>query len=86
MFHYTQDGSADYQDNMSLSQKTLPGQISVTPMSSKPRLNQRLDEAALLRSSGRFAEAHEMLTSLELEPDVALLGHMTSLGIPRRLH
>ena len=55
-------------------------------MSSKIRLNQRLDEAASLRLSGRFAEAYDLLKSLESDTDVVLLGHTTSLGLPRRLH
>lgn len=55
-------------------------------MSPKSRLNQRLEEAASLRASGRFAEALETLKNLGTDPDVALLGHSTSLGLPRRLH
>ncbi|MFK7857540.1 MAG: glycosyltransferase family 32 protein [Granulosicoccus sp.] len=55
-------------------------------MPSKIRLKQCLDDAASLRTSGRFAEAHEVLTALASDPDVALLGHTTSIGLPRKLH
>ncbi|MFK7994081.1 MAG: glycosyltransferase family 32 protein [Granulosicoccus sp.] len=55
-------------------------------MTSKFILNQQLDEAASLRTSGRFTEAHALLESLQSDPDSALLGHTTSIGLPRRLH
>lgn len=55
-------------------------------MSSKARLNQRLEEAASLRQSGSFREAFDILVSVQSDPDVALLGHITSLDLPRRLH
>ena len=55
-------------------------------MSPKPRLNQCLEKAALLRMSGRFSEAYDILKSVQSDPDAAVLGHRTSLGLPRRLH
>lgn len=55
-------------------------------MSSKNRLKQSLDEATTLRRSGRFAEALTTLENLKSDPDAHLLGHTTSLGLPRRLH
>ncbi len=54
-------------------------------MSSKQELNQRLLEAASLRQLGRFSESYAILKSLELDADSDLLGHTTSLGLPRRL-
>lgn len=55
-------------------------------MSSKARLNQRLDQAAALRLSGHYDDAFKVLKSIELDPDASLLGHHTTLGLPRRLH
>ncbi|MFK8080352.1 MAG: glycosyltransferase family 32 protein [Granulosicoccus sp.] len=55
-------------------------------MSAKPELNRRLDDAASLRNAGRFDDAYDVLQSLALDPDAALLGHTTSIALPRRLH
>ena len=55
-------------------------------MTTKATLNQRLDDAASLRLAGHHDEAYKVLTSLKAHPDVALLGHQTQLGLPRRLH
>lgn len=55
-------------------------------MSSKVILNQRLAEAASLRLSGQHVEAHNELLALASDPDAALMGHTTIIGLPRRLH
>ncbi len=51
----------------------------------KQRLNDQLEAAAALRIEGRFQEVREILTALERDPHVELLGNRTSLGLPRRL-
>ena len=55
-------------------------------MSAKKRLNERLEAAARLRVSGQFDEADAILAAIAQEADVEVLGHRTSLGVPRRLH
>ena len=55
-------------------------------MPEKKRLNKQLDAAAALRLSGNFQEARAVLTNLKSDPHAELLGHSTSLGLPRRLH
>lgn len=55
-------------------------------MTSKTILNQRLAQASTLRESGRFKEALDVLNSLQADPQATLLGHRTSLELPRRLH
>ena len=55
-------------------------------MTIKTILNRRLDAAASLRAQGQYSQAHDELTSLAADPDSALLGHTTLLGLPRRLH
>jgi len=55
-------------------------------MSKKAALNHRLEEAATLRLAGRFADALKVLRSIEADPGATLLGHKTTLGLPRRLH
>ena len=55
-------------------------------MSSKSRLHKRLEEAAAQRATGHFAKAHDVLKSVEVDPDVSALGHSTSIGLPRQLH
>ncbi len=52
----------------------------------KKRLNNQLKAAAALRLEQRFQEAREILTSLQGDPHVELLGNRTALGLPRRLH
>ena len=54
-------------------------------MSVKQQLNQRLQDAASLRKSGKFDEAGDILRSLETDPDIGELGQQTALGLPRRL-
>jgi len=54
-------------------------------MSDKKRLNARLAAAAELRQSGQFNGARDILVALKNDPDADLLGHRTSLGLPRRL-
>lgn len=54
-------------------------------MPAKQRLNERLAAAATLRRSGQFEQAREILNTLRNDPDAELLGHCTSLGLPRRL-
>jgi mannosyltransferase OCH1-like enzyme len=51
----------------------------------KKRLNGLLNAAAELRISGQYAQAKAMLAELEHDPHARLLGHTTSLGLPRRL-
>ena len=55
-------------------------------MSAKKRLNERLEAAARLRVSGQFDEADAILAAIGQDADVEVLGHRTSLGVPRRLH
>ncbi len=51
----------------------------------KKRLNDQLRAAATLRMQGQFQAAREVLTALSRDPQAKLLGHNTSLGLPRRL-
>ena len=44
-----------------------------------------LDTAAALRHAGRYAKARDVLDELAADPNASLLGHETSLGMPRRL-
>lgn len=55
-------------------------------MPAKARLNQLLEKAATLRSEERFTEALDVLQTVQQDADAPLLGHLTSLGLPRRLH
>jgi len=54
-------------------------------MSAKQRLNQRLELANTLRLDGEYAQAHDILDALSNDPENDVLGHRTSLGLPRRL-
>ncbi len=59
---------------------------SVETCSKKKGLNTLLDTAAQLRHAGKFAKARDILDELAENPNASLLGHKTSLGLPRRLH
>lgn len=58
---------------------------TVATRTNKNRLNDRLKAAATHRDSGQFDQARRILSSLVDDPDAVLLGHKTSLGLPRRL-
>ncbi len=58
---------------------------SLDTPSKKKGLNTRLDTAAELRHAGKFAKARDILAELAEDPNASLLGHETSLGLPRRL-
>jgi len=55
-------------------------------MSAKQRLKASLSAAVSLSQAGKFRKAREILTNLSNDPDVEVLGHRTSLGLPRQLH
>ena len=55
-------------------------------MLAKQRLKASLSAAASLRKAGRFLEAREILTGVKNDPEVDILGHRTSLNLPRQLH
>lgn len=55
-------------------------------MSAKQRLNAELEKAAEHRVAGAFEAARKVLDALANDPDRAVLGPETALGLPRRLH
>ena len=60
--------------------------IGVNQMSSKSRLHERMDAAVALQKAGSFAEARSILTAIERDPDVSVLGDSTTIELPRQLH
>jgi mannosyltransferase OCH1-like enzyme len=55
-------------------------------MSEKQRLKNRLKYAMSAALAGRYEEAQHILDSVRVDADATLLGHETSIGLPRRLH
>lgn len=54
-------------------------------MTHKSRLSSQLAQAAALHAQGHDVAAAEALARLVADPDIADLGQITSLGLPRRL-
>lgn len=54
-------------------------------MSSKHQLKDRLKAVNAMRLDGQLQQAREALSLLECDPDIASLGQLTSLGLPRKL-
>ncbi|WP_170295124.1 glycosyltransferase family 32 protein [Paracoccus aestuariivivens] len=55
-------------------------------MTSKNRLAAEIEEAIAIAQAGNMAEAEARLAEIARDPDAASLGHMTILGLPRKLH
>ena len=55
-------------------------------MSDKKTLNDCLEKIAGFSANNQLTKAQELLESLDSDPNNHLLGHITALGLPRRLH
>ncbi|MDR6755963.1 mannosyltransferase OCH1-like enzyme [Mycoplana sp. BE70] len=55
-------------------------------MASREDLRARLKQAEALREEGRFEDALQILDAVAADPDNHLLGPLTVLGLPRKLH